>query len=348
MVPFAADDFLTQLDAEMRRHLEHAAELSPSAGRLDPFYAMSRYHLGWIGDADANGAGKRLRPLLLARVAEALGAPVASALPAAAAVELLHNFTLVHDDIQDQSAFRRHRETVWRRWGAAQAINVGDALYAIAHEAVWALAEPPGAVPPRTILELTRDFDRTALRIVEGQYLDLANEGRWGGDESLYLATITGKTASLMAFCCRAGARLADAEAATVTALSDFGLALGLAFQIKDDILGIWAASSTTGKPAAADLRRRKRSLPVIILDGCASPAARAELRALYSGPELDDRAIARVLELLDRADIRNRCEAYVTRYHEAARASLASLGLPPKRGHELYRFLDALAARDF
>lgn len=348
MAPFAADHFLTRLDAEMRRQLEHAAALGPASGRLGPFYDMSRYHLGWIGDAVASGAGKRLRPLLLARVAEALGAPAARALPAAAAVELLHNFTLVHDDIQDQSAFRRHRETVWRRWGTAQSINVGDALYAIAHEAVWALAGPPAGVPPDTVLELARDFDRTALRIVEGQYLDLANEGNWDGDESLYLATIAGKTASLMAFCCRAGARLAGAEPATVTALSDFGLALGLAFQVQDDIFGIWGASTSTGKPDAGDLRRRKRSLPIIVLDGRASPATRAELRGLYSGPELDDGAIARVLELLNRAEVRNDCAVYVTRYHEAARARLDSLSLPPVRGRELYRFLDALAARDF
>lgn len=347
MAPFAADHFFAQLDTEMRRQLELAAALSPVAGRLGPFYDMSRYHLGWIGDATASGAGKRLRPLLLARVTEALGAPVARALPAAAAVELLHNFTLVHDDIQDQSAFRRHRETVWRRWGPAQSINVGDALYAIAHEAVWALAEPQAAAPPGAIIDLARDFDRTALRIVEGQYLDLANEGSWGGDESLYLATITGKTASLMAFCCRAGARLAGAEPATVTAMSDFGLALGLAFQVQDDILGIWGASSSTGKPDAADLRRRKRSLPIVILDARASPATRAELRALYAGPELDDGAIARVLELLDQADVRNHCEAYVTRYHEAAGARLDSLGLTPARGQEIYRFLDALAVRD-
>lgn len=348
MALFAASHFLTELDAEMRRLLEHAAALGPAAGRLGPFYDMSRYHLGWIGDAAANGAGKRLRPLLLARVTEALGAPVARALPAAAAVELLHNFTLVHDDIQDQSAFRRHRETVWRRWGTAQSINVGDALYAIAHEAVWALAEPPAAVPAHTILELTRDFDRTALRIVEGQYLDLANEGHWDGDESLYIATITGKTASLMAFCCRAGARLADAEPAAVLALSEFGLALGLAFQIQDDILGIWGASSSTGKPEAADLRRRKRSLPIVILDKCADSATRAELRRLYAGPEVDGGAVARMLELLDRAGVRNQCEGYVTRYHDVARASLDSLGLTPARSSELYRFLDALAARAF
>lgn len=348
MATFTSEQFLAMLDADMRRLLEVAVTSSPAAPLLDPFHAMSRYHLGWGGDGAGTGAGKRLRPLLLARTSEALGVPVERALPAAAAVELLHNFTLVHDDIQDQSAYRRHRETVWSRWGTAQAINVGDALYAIAHEALWSLADPPATVRAGAIARLARDFDRTALRIVEGQYLDLAHEGQWSGDEELYFATITRKTAALMAYCCRAGAQLADASPATEATVSAFGLALGLAFQIQDDVLGIWGAPGTTGKPAGGDLRRRKRSLPVVILNARADPGTRAELHHLYTGAELDDDGIARVSGMLDRFDVQTRCLHYVQRYHDEARGALDRLDLAPERAGELYHFLDTLAARDF
>lgn len=347
MTAFATTRFLDLLDAEMRRLVGTALASSPASAQLARFYDMAGYHLGWNSAGGVASAGKRLRPLLIGRVAEALGVPIAHVLPAAAAVEFLHNFTLVHDDIQDQSAFRRHRETVWQRWGTAQAINVGDALYAIAHDALVSLADPPVRAAPKDVLALLRDFDRTALRIVEGQYLDLAYEGAWHGDEALYLATIRGKTAELIAFCARAGAHLAGAAPPVESALSRFGLALGLAFQIKDDLLGIWGLASVTGKPAADDLRRRKQTLPLVLLDARADAATRAELREIYTAAELDADAIARVLDMLNRFDVKPACTRVAQRYYDEAHAAIESLGLEPARSAELYQFLDALESRD-
>jgi len=345
----AADDALAPVERAMRRQV--AAALPPDgAPGLDGFYGMLRYHLGWA-DADfapaAVNAGKRLRPLLLVRCAEALGGATETAAPAAAAVELLHNFTLVHDDIQDESSHRRHRETIWHRWGTAQAINVGDALFAVAHAGLYSLAEPPHDLPAARVLAIARDFEQVALRIVEGQYLDLAHEGEWGGGVARYLAMIERKTAAILDFAARAGAMLAGADEETAARFGRFGLALGLAFQVRDDILGIWGAPEVTGKPAADDLRRRKQSLPIVALDEVASPAVREEVRALYRAPALDDAAVARTLALLDEAGVARRCQAYVARYHDDAREILDALAPRLVRTDRLRAFLDALEERD-
>ncbi len=345
-----AADILAPVEAVMRRQTAAPTLEGPDTEGLRPFYGMLRYHLGWadadFAEARAN-AGKRLRPILLIRCAEACGGSAEGAAPAAAAVELLHNFTLVHDDIQDESSHRHHRETVWRRWGTAQAINVGDALFAVAHAALYALAEPPPGLRAERVLAIARDFDRTALRIVEGQHLDLAHEGRWDGGAARYLTMIAGKTAAIMDFAARTGATLAGADADTVALFGRFGLALGLAFQIRDDMLGIWGAQGVTGKPAADDIRRRKQSLPIIALDERADPAARDELRRLWAAP-LDEAGVARVLALLDAAGIARECQGYVSRYHGEARAALDDLAARGARVERLRAYLDALEERGF
>lgn len=334
----------------MRRVFDAIPIAGPGAADLAQFYGMARYHLGWadldLAPASAD-AGKKLRPLLVVRCAEACGGTAEEAAPAAAALELLHNFTLVHDDIQDQSTHRRHRETVWHHWGTAAAINVGDALFALAHEALYALADPPASVPADRALRIARDFDRVALRIVEGQHLDLSHEGEWGGGEDRYLAMIGGKTAAIIDFAARAGAALAGANGATVELFGAFGLATGLAFQIRDDILGIWAPQSVTGKPMADDLRRRKQSLPVIALDERATPEDRAELRRLYGEPP-DEAAVAAIVALLDRYEVQDYCQHWVDRYHHEARATLDRLDTRVATTADLREFIAVLERREF
>jgi len=343
---------LAPVEAAMRAALGDAEGTGPGAEDLHLFVGLMRYHLGW---ADANLAparlpgGKRLRPLLLVRCAEACGGSAEVAAPAAAAIELLHNFTLIHDDIQDESAYRHHRETIWHRWGAATAINVGDAMYAVAHDALYALAAAPSSMPAGRVLALARDFDRTALRIVEGQHLDLSQEGRWGGGEARYLAMIGGKTAAIMAFAARAGATVAGADAETVARYDEFGLALGLAFQIRDDVLGIWGAQETTGKPAADDIRRRKQSLPLVALDERADEADRATLRRLYAAEApLVEEAVVGVMALLDRYEIADCCQMQVDAYHDRARAALDQFDARALSSGPLHDFLALLEGRAY
>lgn len=348
--PAAAVDLLARVEAAMRRPIEGVALDGPGEADLRQFYGLMRYHLGWADASFApiDGAkGKRLRPLLLVRCAEACGGPVEAAIPAAAAIELLHNFTLVHDDIQDESAHRHHRETIWHRWGTAAAINAGDALFAIAHEALYALAEAPASVPAGRVLVLARDFDRMALRIVEGQHLDLSHEGEWAGGEARYLAMIAGKTAAIMDFAARAGATVAGADDETIGRFGAFGLALGLAFQVRDDMLGIWGAQEVTGKPVADDIRRRKQSLPIIALDERADAAARDELRRIYAGSApLAEGAVARVIDLLARYEIEDYCQSRVDAFHHEARGTLDHLGTRGVSAASLRDFLALLEGR--
>jgi geranylgeranyl diphosphate synthase type I len=341
---------LAEVEATMRQPIEGVDFTGPGADDLREFYGLMRYHLGWADAhfAPIDGAkGKRLRPLLLVRCAEACGGTVAAAVPAAAAIELLHNFTLVHDDVQDESAHRHHRETIWHRWGTAAAINAGDALFAVAHEALYSLVEAPASVPAGRVLALARDFDRMALRIVEGQHLDLSHEGHWGGGEARYLAMIAGKTAAIMDFAARAGALVAGADDETVARFGAFGLALGLAFQVRDDMLGIWGMQEATGKPVADDIRRRKQSLPIIALDERADDATRDELRCIYAGAApLGAEAVSRVLELLARYEIEDYCQSRVDIYHHEARGALDSLAMHGVHAESLRDFLALLEGR--
>lgn len=345
-------DGLAPIEAAMRAPLGAIPINGPGADDLRQFYGMLRYHLGW---ADANFAsasmptGKRLRPLLLLRCVAACGGDPLLAAPAAAAIELLHNFTLVHDDVQDESAYRHHRETIWHRWGTAAAINVGDALYAVAHDALYALAEPPANLPAERVLRLARGFDRMALRIVEGQHLDLSHEGEWDGGEARYLEMIAGKTAAIMDFAARAGALIAGADDAAVAACGDFGRNLGLAFQVRDDILGIWGAQDITGKPAADDIRRRKQSLPIVALAERADEGTRAELRRLYTGsPPLDERAVAAIITMLDRFEIVDYCQSRADDYHARTHLALDQLAASGAATDGLREYLALLEGRAY
>lgn len=343
---------LAPIEAAMRAPLNAIAIAGSGADDLHQFYGMLRYHLGW---ADATFApanqptGKRLRPLLLLRCVAACGGDPRLAAPAAAAIELLHNFTLVHDDVQDESAYRHHRETIWHRWGTAAAINVGDALYAVAHDALYALAESPANLPAARVLSLARDFDRMALRIVEGQHLDLSHEGEWDGGEARYLEMIAGKTAAIMAFAARAGGMIAGADDVAIAACGEFGLNLGLAFQVRDDILGIWGAQAVTGKPAADDIRRRKQSLPIVALDERADPATRAELRHLYAAPApLEEDAVAAIIALLDRFEIVDYCQSRADEYHARTHLALDNLAAGGATTDGLREYLALLEGRAY
>jgi len=183
------------------------------------------------------------------------------ALPAAAAVELVHNFSLVHDDIQDNSPKRRGRDTAWVKWGAPMAINVGDALFVISNQAIIDLKEN---YPADVVLKAAEILHNTCLDLTRGQFLDMSFEERTDLTVDDYWPMIAGKTAALLSACCHIGAVLGGAEEARQDAFKSFGQYLGLAFQVQDDILGIWGNEAVTGKSAASDLVEGKNSLPVL------------------------------------------------------------------------------------
>ncbi|MBO0851307.1 MAG: polyprenyl synthetase family protein, partial [Pseudonocardia sp.] len=231
-----------------------------AVARLDPANErIVSYHLGWTeldGSPSAAGGGKGVRPALATLSASAAGAPPEVAVPGAVAVELVHNFSLLHDDVMDGDTQRRHRGTVWALWGTASAILSGDALLALATEVL--LDEPtlPGGRAARLIAETTRE-------LVRGQTEDLAFERRGDVRVDECLAMAAGKTGALLAASASIGAVLAGAPDELVRALHRYGTELGLAFQLVDDLLGIWGDPVRTGKPVYADLRAGKKTLPV-------------------------------------------------------------------------------------
>jgi geranylgeranyl diphosphate synthase, type I len=220
---------------------------------------IAGYHFGWWDrDGRAVGApgGKAIRPALVLLSAEAVGGDPATALPAAVAVELVHNFSLVHDDVMDGDTERRHRPTVWAVWGITSAILTGDAMLALAQEVLLESPSPHRAAAAWLLAEATR-------HLIRGQVLDVAFEQRHDVSLNECLDMVSGKTGALLKASSMIGAVLAGAPADVVNALSTFGAELGIAFQLVDDLLGIWGDPATTGKPVFSDLRSRKKSLPV-------------------------------------------------------------------------------------
>lgn len=227
--------------------------------RFEDLHFMLAYHMGWEGEgAGPQARGKRIRPLLVTLACAAAGGEWQRSLPAAAAVEILHNFSLIHDDIEDNSTTRRGRPTLWCKWGIPLAINAGDTLFTLANLALMGLEDDRSAVTAARI------FQDTCLQLTKGQHLDISYEKRRDLDLEAYWPMIGGKTAALLQACTRLGALSAEASEEIQQAYADFGFNLGLAFQVKDDLLGIWGDSAQTGKSAASDLLAGKNSLPVL------------------------------------------------------------------------------------
>ncbi|MEP7135562.1 MAG: polyprenyl synthetase family protein [Chloroflexota bacterium] len=246
-------------------HIE--LELQKQVSRLDQprtklFHEMLTYHMGWTGEgAGPEATGKRIRPLLVLLTTASCGADWQSALPAAAAVELVHNFSLVHDDIQDNSPKRRGRDTVWVKWGAPIAINAGDALFVLSNQAIIDLKDN---YPAEVVVKAAEILHNTCLELTRGQYLDMSYEERKDLSVEDYWPMISGKTSSLLSACCHIGALLGGADEDKQEVYRSYGHYLGLAFQVQDDILGIWGDEKATGKSVASDLVEGKNSLPVL------------------------------------------------------------------------------------
>lgn len=298
---------------------------------LAGFYGMMAYHLGWV-DSDFSArparAGKSLRPGLCLLMAQALGAAVEDAVSLAAGIELLHNFSLIHDDIEDRSSTRRGRPTVWSLWGEAQAINAGDGMLALAHLA-W-LRSPLASRDPAAFLVTMRSLEETILILCEGQFLDIGAEGSLALTTEQYLAMIGRKTAALIGEAAWIGARAASGSPAVLESARAFGRELGLAFQIHDDLLGIWGDEQLTGKSVSSDIATRKMTLPVIIglVEGSASQ--RDALRDLYSAPPRHDDDELRVRRLLEAAGADRRAAGEADTHWQMAMDALGTLPISP------------------
>jgi geranylgeranyl diphosphate synthase type I len=312
-----AQRYLSELDSAMRQILDDCLRESDTEAPV--FGTMLRYPLGWVDEKNQpfnQPTGKRIRPILLLLSAEAVGGDWRVALPAAAAVELLHNFSLIHDDIQDDSRTRHGRPTVWTIWGRSNAINAGDALFSLSYMALGRLTY--NGVAPAVILKAWDIFTRTNIELTRGQHLDMQFEKQSSVTSDQYLSMIRGKSAALVAACAEIGALIGSENEETARHFGEFGLNLGVAFQIRDDILGVWGDSSVTGKSAATDILSRKKSLPVLY-----GLKQSERLVELYQKESFGDADVKEAVDILDSVRALEFTQEHETRYYRAALEAL-------------------------
>ena len=297
-------------------------------------YEMIRYHLAL--DGSGSNGGKRIRPLLGLLAYASIAGDHRKALPGAAAVELGHNFSLVHDDIEDGDLERRHRATLWSIYGVPQAINAGDTLFSLSRIALYRLTDL--GFSDAKVLRLMRLYDETCLALCEGQYIDIAtSESDQLMSVEAYLDMIGRKTAALIAGSIEAGALLATDDEAVITRYRRFGWALGLAFQINDDLLGIWGAEQATGKEPS-DVAHKKKTLPVIYAVEQAGPEDRARLLEIYAKPKPTATELTEIVQILERVGARDYTRDQARRYRDEAIAELDAAGVVQPAARERLR----------
>lgn len=313
----------------------------------DPIRTIASYHFGWTdaaGQPDGGLGGKALRPALVFGCAEAVGGEARAALPPAVAVELVHNFSLLHDDILDGDTTRRHRATAWAVFGSPGALLTGDALLSHACRVLADDELPQATTGIRWLSDAT-------TRLIEGEQADVGFEERERVALGECLAMADRKTAELLACSCALGALWGGGSGSRIAALRRFGRHLGLAFQLTDDLLGIWGDPSVTGKPAGADLACRKKSLPVVAALASPGPAA-ARLAERYrprdaDAPSDSPEDLAELAELVDLAGGRAWAEHAVNEQRRLALDALAAAEPAPAAADELTALAHLACHRD-
>lgn len=322
----------------IRAGLEDAvSRLAPSLSRV------AAYHMGW---RDAKGretladGGKALRPSLSLLSAEAVGGPAEAAVPGAVALELVHNFSLIHDDVMDGDAERRHRPTVWALFGVGEAIVAGDALAALAY-AVLLEDDRPEAH------RAARELSVATLQMIEGQSQDLSFESRLDVAEDECLRMAANKTGALISCAAALGGILGGGSDAQVDALRRYGRHVGIAFQAVDDLLGTWGEQEVTGKPAASDIRQHKKTFPVVHALAAQGADARALAAILSDGDTTEDDVVLAMC-ILDRAGSRAWTAELAERHLNESLAALEGAGLVPGPAGELREIALFVVGRDF
>ena len=321
------------------------------SGENPEAYRLLRYHLGWVdqqgGTMDtALTQGKALRPTLCLFACNALAADYSKALPAAAAVELIHNFSLVHDDIQDQDLERRHQPTVWHLWGIPKALWSGNAMQCTGDLSL--LGTVGQKVGPAAVLRVSEILTESYLEMIQGQCLDLDFESRTDIKAQEYLHMIACKTGALIRCALEIGALLATEDQTAVKAFAEFGNHLGQVFQIRDDYLGIWGDQATLGKATDSDIRRRKKSYPVVFALERASGRAMKDLLRIYEQEELEEDDVLRVMAVLDEVGSRENSQRLTQAAAARALEALKPVSLPRWAQTEAEELVDFLARREY
>lgn len=315
------------------------------------FYPLLQYHMGLI---DKNGhletthaaQGKLLRPVLCLFACDALGVDWTRAVDAGAALESIHSFSLIHDDIQDGDTERHHRATLWYVWGRPKALVAGNALRSLADIVIGRLMERD--FPPEKVLRASHLLTRGSLDMIQGQYLDLSFEGQMDVRLRDYLSMIALKTGALIRCSMELGALLASEEEATIRSFAQAGRFLGLAFQIRDDVLGMWGDESVTGKGVGNDIQRRKKSFPIVFALERARHSHREILRKVYSKPAISDQDAEQVLGILDDLGTKTYAHQMTQENARLALEELEKVSLPSWARQEAADLAEFLVSRQF
>lgn len=309
---------------------------------------LLRYHMGWqddYGHSCSRESGKFIRSTLCLLGCQAVGGDTLQIMPAAAAVELVHNFSLIHDDIEDASCERHHRPTVWKLWGESQAINAGDAMFTLAYLALLKLKEK--GIADEKIVSSTEMLSLACLELCEGQYLDVEYENRLDITVENYLDMAAKKTAALFAVSTSLGAYLGGEGSELVGFFHLFGKELGIAYQIYDDMLGIWGVKEITGK-SVSDISRRKKTLPAVYGLQNSEGATRKRLEELYSQKSIGDKDVPEVTKILGQLGARDYAEDLAEQHRHKALAHLDATRIDRSRQAALEEAACFLLKRDF
>jgi geranylgeranyl diphosphate synthase, type I len=339
---------LAAIIARYRPEVEACLRTSVPDGRGAPeLFAILKYHLGWLDASftpvDGRG-GKMLRPVLCLLACAAAGGDYRRAMPAAAALELLHNFSLIHDDVEDRGTERHGRKTVWAQWGEPLAVNAGDALLIVSE--LTLLRSLDVGLDPGIVLTMSRILNECCLTLTEGQHLDLTQEGNPDIDLDTYFRIIRGKTAALLGCSTQLGALAAGATPDRAEAYRRFGEHVGLSFQIQDDVLGIWGNPQDTGKPAAADVYGRKVTLPVIDALARAPDSVAARIAAIYRSKSLSRADVGEAIAQFNALGTRQRAEVRGEAYLQRALGELVGVVEDEAAAAELRALAASLVGR--
>jgi geranylgeranyl diphosphate synthase type I len=327
----------------VRIELENVIDSCPSALRN-----ILRYHMGWQdkqGHLCSSESGKFIRSTLCLLSCQAVGGDTPQVMPAAAAVELVHNFSLIHDDIEDASYERHHQPTVWKLWGQSQAINAGDVMFTLAYLALLKLKEK--GIADEKVASSIEMLSLACLELCEGQYLDVEYENRLDVTIENYLDMAAKKTAALFAASTSLGAYLGSEDDKLADSFHLFGKELGIAYQIWDDILGIWGVEESIGK-SASDISQRKKTLPVVYGLRSSDGEAGKRLEKLYSQKSIKGDDIKEVTDILDHLGARGYAENLAEQYYRKALAHLEATRLNISRQAPLKETACSLLKRDF
>ncbi|MCH7786182.1 MAG: polyprenyl synthetase family protein [Chloroflexi bacterium] len=344
--PIYLTDELPGMLQRYRTHISEALRFSLSKDDT-PVYDMLRYNMGWVdieGNPCAATEGKALRPTLCLFGCEATGGSINKAMPAAIALELIHSFSLIHDDIQDHDETRHHRPTLWAKWGVPKALVAGNILRVVADTSLQRLVDEGVGIDQA--LAVVGMLTEAYLEMIEGQYLDISYEGRPDIAIDDYLNMISKKTGALIRCAVNLGAVIGTRDETTIEAFRVFGRSLGYVFQIRDDVLGVWGNEETTGKPVGADIRRKKNSLPVVYAMSQADPEDKQLLDCIYQKEQLSDGDVSAVLNVMERVNVKGYAQKLAQEHSDIALEALAGVELAPDMRRETEDLVHFLLVR--